>query len=212
MKIIKRDRFGRLIEADRYAQCETCKNHSRSPDKRCIYCYNGSNYIPYDVEFRSLIGQYNHYYPSTPTPQIKNVIFNPPATIVFWADGTKTVVKAHGEEFDPEKGLAMAIAKKALGTGYYPEIKKWTEKYHQKKCYAEAWARKEKLDESMDKVADAMQEIGNTADTSRIEITMSKERWNDIMRGAIIDEDDAEGDDYYNSSICPECMAKKEDE
>lgn len=104
----------------------TCKNHSRSPDENCNRCIRGSNYIPYDVEFRSLIGQYNHYYPSTPTPQIKNVIFNPPATIVFWADGTKTVVKAHGEEFDPEKGLAMAIAKKALGTGYYPEIKKWT--------------------------------------------------------------------------------------
>ena len=24
---------------------------------------------------------------------IKNVIFNPPATIVFWKDGTKTIVK-----------------------------------------------------------------------------------------------------------------------
>ena len=47
--------------------------------------------------------------------QIKNVVFNPPATIVFWADNSKTVVKAENETFDPEKGLAMAIAKKALG-------------------------------------------------------------------------------------------------
>lgn len=62
---------------------------------------------------------------------IKNVIFNPPATIVFWADGTKTVVQARGEEFDPEKGLAMAISKKALGNrgNYYNQFKKWTEKY-----------------------------------------------------------------------------------
>lgn len=49
------------------------------------------------------------------TLEIKKVIFNNPATIVFWADGTKTVVKAKNEDFDPEKGLAMAIAKKALG-------------------------------------------------------------------------------------------------
>ena len=41
--------------------------------------------------------------------RIKKVIFNDPATIVLWSDGTKTVVKAEGEPFDPEKGLAMAI-------------------------------------------------------------------------------------------------------
>ena len=64
--------------------------------------------------------------------EIKSVIFNPPATIVFWDDGTKTVVKAqNGEHFDPEKGLSMAIAKKHFGNkGHYFEvIKKWTEKY-----------------------------------------------------------------------------------
>ena len=60
-------------------------------------------------------------------PRIKNVIFNDPATIVFWSDNTKTVVKAQDEPFDPEKGLAMAICKRALGNegNYYNEIKKW---------------------------------------------------------------------------------------
>ena len=48
----------------------------------------------------------------TPAPKPVNVIFNDPATIVFWSDGTKTVVKAHNEPFNPEKGLAMAIVKK----------------------------------------------------------------------------------------------------
>ena len=45
----------------------------------------------------------------------------------MWVDGTKTVVKAHDEPFDPEKGLAMAIAKKALGNrgSYYETFKKW---------------------------------------------------------------------------------------
>lgn len=63
--------------------------------------------------------------------QIENVIFNDPATIVFWKDGTKTVVKATNEDFDPEKGLAMAIAKKALGNkgNYFDKIKKWVKKY-----------------------------------------------------------------------------------
>ena len=60
---------------------------------------------------------------------ITKVIFNDPATIVFWADGTKTVVKCcEHDEFDPEKGMAMAIAKKALGGDLKP-IRKWTEKY-----------------------------------------------------------------------------------
>lgn len=58
------------------------------------------------------------------------VIFSDPATIVFWADGTKTVVKAHDEKFDLEKGLAMAIAKKAFGNkgSYFNEFKKWIKK------------------------------------------------------------------------------------
>lgn len=59
---------------------------------------------------------------------IKDVIFNAPATIVFWSDGTKTVVKAqNNEKYDREKGLAMAITKKFLGNqgNYYETIKKW---------------------------------------------------------------------------------------
>ena len=44
---------------------------------------------------------------------IKNVIFAPPATIVYWSDGSKTVVKCSEKDvFDPEKGLGMAIAKR----------------------------------------------------------------------------------------------------
>ena len=66
----------------------------------------------------------------------KKVIFNDPATIVFWCDGIKTVVKAKDESFDPEKGLAMAYAKRASGnTGsYYNEFKKWLPKEEKKEC------------------------------------------------------------------------------
>ena len=71
---------------------------------------------------------------SSHIPEIKNVIFNNPATIVFWEDGTKTVVKCQdGDEFDPEKGLAMAIAKKAYGNkgNYCNKLKKWLPKEEQ---------------------------------------------------------------------------------
>lgn len=65
---------------------------------------------------------------ATNAAAIKRVIFNPPATIVYWSDGSKTVVKCSEKDvFDPEKGLAMAIAKRCAGnTGaYYAEIRHW---------------------------------------------------------------------------------------
>ena len=60
--------------------------------------------------------------------EIEKVIFNEPATIVYWQDGTKTVVKCQeGDTFSKETGLAMAIAKKALGNeGNFNDIfRKW---------------------------------------------------------------------------------------
>lgn len=62
---------------------------------------------------------------------IKDVIFHDPATIVEWEDGSKTVVKTQdGEHYDPEKGLAMAIAKKAMGNkrDYYNVFKHYLKK------------------------------------------------------------------------------------
>ena len=48
--------------------------------------------------------------------RFKKVIFNNPATIVFWDDGTKTVVKCGDDDvYDPEKGVALCFMKKALG-------------------------------------------------------------------------------------------------
>lgn len=73
--------------------------------------------------------------PKTSTiPTITNVIFNPPATIVFWSDRTKTVVKCNYdyEDYDPEKGLAMAIAKKMIGDNkraYYHTFLHWMKKW-----------------------------------------------------------------------------------
>lgn len=63
-----------------------------------------------------------------PEMVIENVIFNDPATIVFWLDGSKTVVKCQsGDTFSKELGLAMAICKKVYGNkGSYNDVfKKW---------------------------------------------------------------------------------------
>lgn len=49
-------------------------------------------------------------------PAIKRVIFNDPATIILWEDGTKTVVKCqHGDHYDRTTGFLMAAFKKVCG-------------------------------------------------------------------------------------------------
>ena len=105
-------------------------NNNFAVDK---YCYDDV------VTPRDLLNyMYRPYYrngmSSSYIPEIKNVIFNNPATIVFWEDGTKTVVKCQdGDEFDPEKGLVMAIVKKAYGNkgNYCNKLKKWLPKEEQ---------------------------------------------------------------------------------
>lgn len=75
----------------------------------------------------------------------EKVIFNNPATIVFWDDGSKTVVKAQpGEIFDKEKGLAMAFAKKASGNkGHYNEVfKKFGAVEHSEQGYTVHWVER----------------------------------------------------------------------
>lgn len=48
--------------------------------------------------------------------KIKRVIFSNPATIVFWSDGTKTVVKCEaGDEYSEKIGLALCCLKKLTG-------------------------------------------------------------------------------------------------
>jgi len=50
-------------------------------------------------------------------PQIEQVIFNPPATIVKWTDGTKTVVKvAKDQKYDEEAGVAACYMNKIFGS------------------------------------------------------------------------------------------------
>lgn len=53
----------------------------------------------------------------------KKVIINDPATIIFWNDGTKTVVKCDPEDgFDKEKGILYATLKKLSTKKTYNDI------------------------------------------------------------------------------------------
>lgn len=78
--------------------------------------------------------------------EIKDVIFNDPATIVKWSDDTKTIVKCQdGDKFDPEKGLALAICKKALGNkgNFNDTFKKWLPKEEEKELVFRHYTVKE---------------------------------------------------------------------
>ena len=92
-----------------------------------FYHIKGSNKSP---SANKEAAERSNYMPTDIRRFIKKVKFNPPATIVFWTDNTKTVVKCSGEDYDPEKGLAMCICKKVLGDkgNYYEVFKKWLPK------------------------------------------------------------------------------------
>lgn len=63
-----------------------------------------------------------------PFLKIEKVIFNNPATIILWDDGTKTVVRCQPcDEYDQEKGFVMCYLKKLLGNDntFNKEISKW---------------------------------------------------------------------------------------
>lgn len=66
--------------------------------------------------------------PEINVTRVARVIFNPPATIVFWKDGTKTVVKTmEGETFNPYHGFTAALAKKIFGSS--TQVNKLVERY-----------------------------------------------------------------------------------
>ena len=58
------------------------------------------------------LNQYNY-------PKVEKIIYNlknpdKPATIVYWSDSSKTVVKCDTKDFNKEAGLAQCFLKKCL--------------------------------------------------------------------------------------------------
>lgn len=130
--------------------CEDCVYDNKFGSWHCVGCVAKSNFVPRSksriyyksvqemnqppAAYLAMMKTARGFADDLTVPEILDVVFNGPATIIFWADGTKTVVKAIYDEFDPEKGLAMAIAKKALGNkgNYFNVIKRWTDEYLEK--------------------------------------------------------------------------------
>lgn len=79
-----------------------CTNHCKhyNPDKFGNFSVPGSfAYLDKDKNLKEVY--------------IKQVIYQNPATIVFWSDDTKTVSKTHaGDVYSPEAGLVLCILKK----------------------------------------------------------------------------------------------------
>ena len=72
---------------------------------------------------------------SSVLPEIENVMYNDPATIVFWSDHTKTVAKCSGgDTYNPEMGLMVCIAKKYFGNyeKFRENFEKWSTKAPEK--------------------------------------------------------------------------------
>ena len=86
---------------------------------------------------------------------VKKVIFNPPATIVLWGDGTKTVVKCQGnDEYCPEHGLAMCICKKFFGNkGNFNEVFKKHCPLYEADCEPN-WITEETVEETVEETKD----------------------------------------------------------
>ena len=112
-------------------------DEDEKPKGRILLEYREPVYIPFELtERRSEMPpkgfSLKELYFSIPTNlKIEKVIFNNPATIVMWNDGTKTVVKAQeGDGWDMEKGLAMCIAKKTIGLkNFYKAYNEAVDKY-----------------------------------------------------------------------------------
>lgn len=131
-----------------YKGCKNCVRENNADLITCTYCRATSRSL-YErkTEVNNLALLHDKEYPIIPKtsfekvfeklsnrntiPEIRELVFNNPATIIFWEDGTKTIVKTqNGEAFDKEKGFCMAVVKKLFGNegNYYNIVDKWINK------------------------------------------------------------------------------------
>ena len=88
---------------------------------------------PLDKEIES--SEYYKFSKGYKIPEVREIRYNGPATIVFWEDNTKTVVKMQPDElyYDPDKAFAMAVCKKLFGNKFNRHLTK-AQKAFEKSC------------------------------------------------------------------------------
>lgn len=125
-----------------------------------------NTYFAYDqVRERGFISTMNTH-PAMLT--IQKVVFNRPATIIFWSDGTKTVVKcAPHDVYDSEKGLAIGITKKMFGNDnrFHKAFKKWVPKEKKSELKRDDFMSKHLVVGSVDPAAIEVQRVANVITT-----------------------------------------------
>lgn len=93
-----------------------CRGREMLVDAENFTITDGPNTVPIVELSGRLIVEHMIENHGRKNAQLKKVVFHDPATIVYWTDGTKTVVKCQpGDTFDPLKGFLMAFFKKACG-------------------------------------------------------------------------------------------------
>lgn len=113
---------------------------------------------------------------------IKKVIFNPPATIVCWADGTQTVVKtALDDEYDPVTGVVMAYFKKSMGF-VYGSVRRTI----QKDYYEQMEAKKNKISkEQRKRIKKKAEAAAKRLFKEPLECNCSDDSWDQALRESL---------------------------
>lgn len=79
--------------------------------------------VPGGINYFNINGEFKSVY-------ITKVIYNNPATIVFWSDGTKTIAKCHEDDkYNCEQGLNVCILKKIFKSTYRDILNTWLPMY-----------------------------------------------------------------------------------
>lgn len=112
---------------------DTCSKGARCYGGQPLYPYCAENDDTNNIDYNEVLDYLEENMKDilfTLKLEIKKVIFNEPATIIYWSNGDKTVVKCQdGDTFDKEKGIALAVMKYVFGnkSNYNEILKKHTE-------------------------------------------------------------------------------------
>lgn len=92
------------------------KNHA---SKYGLFWFNKENVTPSLFDTPNLAKAFLNFTFGAPRVSlgVKQVIFSGPKTIVFWIDGTKTIVSCgEGDNSDPYAGFCAAVTKRVFGS------------------------------------------------------------------------------------------------
>lgn len=105
-----------------------------------------------DEKAKNLKDFQNRFFGVYKIPEVREIRYNGPATIVFWEDNTKTVVKMQPDElyYDPDKAFTMAVCKKLFGNKFNRHLTK-AQKAFDKYWEAEYEKEREKFDNIIEK-------------------------------------------------------------